>query len=84
MGKEEKEKEPELKVCRDTEVCESWYVRTDVTFDDGKAGQTTLAGSWDKSCIGRSDKYITELFGEDVSDGCKEVKKYIKVCTINA
>ena len=80
MGIEEKEKEPELKVCGDTEVCESYYFRTDVTFNDGDdVDVTTLAGSW-----GRSDKRITEIFGEDVSDGCKEVKKDIKVCTINA
>ena len=83
MGKEEKEKEPELKVCGDTEVCESYYVRTDVTFDDDKGGQTSLAGSWDKSCTRRSDKHITDLFGEDISDGCKDVK-FMKVCTTNA
>ena len=88
MGKEEKpwEKQPELEVCL-TEVCASYYFRTDVTLDDGNVfhgDQTTLAGSWEKWCTGRSDNFTTYLFGEDVSDGCKEVKKYIKVCTINA
>ena len=84
MGKEEKEKEPELKVCGDTEVCESYYFRTDVTFNDGDdVDVTTLAGSWYKSCTGRSDKHITDLFGEDISDGCKDVK-FMKVCTTNA
>ena len=86
MGKEEKEKEPELKVCRDTEVCESFYVQTDVTFGDGWwyfNDKTILAGSWKKSCTRRSDKHITDIFGEDISDGCKDVP-YTKVCTINA
>ena len=83
-GKEEKEPE-KLKVCGDTEVCKSYYFRTDVTFNDGDdVDVTTLAGSWEKSCTGRSDKHITDLFGEDASDGCKEVKTDLKVCTINA
>ena len=84
MGNEVKEKKLELKVCGDNEVCLSYYVRTDITFNDGYDVITTLAGSWEKSCTGRSDKHITDLFGEDISDGCKEVKKDIKVCTTNA
>ena len=58
-------------------------------FHDGNVfwdDQTTLAGSWEKWCTGRSDNFTTHLFGVDVSDCCKEVKTYIplQVCTINA
>ena len=88
MGKEVfKEQEPELKVCNDTEVCESHYFKTDVTFGDGvwyDNDKTILAGSWEKSCTGRSARHITDLFGEDISDGCKEPITDLKVCTINA
>ena len=80
--KEEKEKEPVLEVCGDNEVCISKYVRTDVKIEGKK---TIPAGSWMKKCIGKKSDMVTEHFGEDISDECKdESEKHVEVCTINA
>ena len=83
--KEEKEKEPKLEVCGDTQVCFKSY-RSDV-IDEGE-GETSLAEIWKKGCTKKSEH--KDIFGEDLSDRCVEVteeakkKMKIKVCTINA
>ena len=88
---EEKEKEPKLEVCGDTQVCLSTYFQTDVTYKSGTI--LGLAGSWWKRCEEKSSKLITYPFGEDLSDRCyynmkfkeeAKEKERVKVCTINA
>ena len=90
---EEKEQEPKLEVCGDAEFCLSLYYRTDVTFKN-ETDLNGLAGSWLKYCGEKTNNElmegITEIFGKDITDGCKvgdgkeEAWEDIKVCTINA
>jgi len=65
-------------------VCVSFNARTNVTFESVERNETLLAGTWMKSCTKRQGLWtpgagigigIPNIFGEDVSDGCKELKE---------
>ena len=56
------------------------YICFQTTGNDGTGED---AGSWQKMCAEKTE-FLTEMFGEDLSDGCVEQKEYIKVCNIEA
>ena len=77
---EQMEIEPELVDCDETGVaCASYYAKTDLTT----GSEVSLAGTWGKICAEKSE-YITEKFGEELSDGCVEHKEGKRVCNIEA
>ena len=69
-------------------VCVSFNARTNVTFESVERNETLLAGTWMKSCAQRQGLWIPgagigigipNIFGEDVSDGCKELKEQVNL-----
>jgi len=72
---EQTEKKPELRNCTGTDqVCISIYVRTESI----SKRDTYLAGGWNKDCVTKGDRDLTDWFGENKSDRCVEAKEGTK------